>query len=240
MSHIPPGTADSVSALLGELSQSDLTQLMKILDGVAAADPRAVELSRILSDAVAAQDPGRAIEAFRQLAHLDPERAEALLSAPGIASMRPVLESLMNHLTAAGKLHAESRLFEATGKLDSATFKDGVKPEVFVTLATGLMDAGGLANYSRSAAISEALLAQALTSQSSVDAGRRIPASQTGLTTRSPFTRPRRIFGIWLGVGVLSILWCWWFRGDLLPIVSAVWVGGGIVLLLAKSLLIKK
>jgi hypothetical protein len=100
--------ADSVAALLGELSRSDLTQLMQILEGAATPDPRTGELLRAIEAAVVSQDPARALESFRQLARLDPARAEALVSAPALAPMRAPLEQLLNQLTAAAKVHADS------------------------------------------------------------------------------------------------------------------------------------
>jgi hypothetical protein len=212
---------------------------MKILDGVESSDPRAADLSRTVIDAVAAHDSGRALEAFHQLTRLDPMRAEALLSTPGMESVRAVLEPHLNQLTTAAKLHAESRLAEATGKVDTATFKEGVKPEAFVTLATGLFEAGGLTNYSRSAAISEALIAGAM-----VDPSRWIPAPANrspGIPSKqSRRESSRRWLVLWFATGLVSILWCWWFRVDLLPLAASIWLGGGIVILLAKFLTTRK
>jgi hypothetical protein len=212
---------DSVAGLLRELSQSDLTQLLQILEGAPTPDPRTGELLRAIEEAVMAQDPGRALESFRQLARLDPARAEALVSAPALASMRSSLEQLLSQLTAAAKLHADSRLAEATGKLGTATFKDDLKPGTFVSLATNLIEAGGLANYFRSAAISEAM----------IDPSRWVPAWQPESTRRVPL---QVLIAIWLALGIVAAGLSWWLRDDLLPIICAVWAVGSVVLIVAK------
>jgi hypothetical protein len=198
---------------------------------------RAGELLRAAVEAAAAQNPGRALDLLRQLASLDPARAETLLSAPALESIRPGLEELLGQLTAAARLHAENRLAEATQKLAAATVTEPVKdtsagevrPEIFLLVAARLMEAGGLANYVRSAELSAA----------SVDPSRWAPALQA----EPPIDRPpgdwhgflRLPILAWLALGIASVGVCWWLRYDCMPIVCGVWAAGLLVLSFARA-----
>jgi soluble cytochrome b562 len=226
---------DSVAALLGELSQSDLTRLLAILETLprSADDARLGELLRAAADAAAAQNSGRALDLLRQFASLDPARAETLVSAPALQSIRPGVEELLGQLTAAARLHAEGRIEEAAQKVETATVKEAsageVRSEIFLLVATRLMEAGGLANYVRSAAVSEAL----------IDQCRWAPA----LHAEPAIARPADLWRIslrlliwgWFALGIAGAGLCWWLRDDYLPIVCGVWAGGLVVWIFARA-----
>jgi hypothetical protein len=190
---------------------------MQILNGFPNPDAPTGELLRALQLTIAAQDAGGASEHFRQLAILDPARAESLVSSPALASLRPVLEQLLNQLTATAKLHAEGKLAEVAANLSSGTLRGEVRPEIFLAVATRLIEAGGLANYARSAAVCEALS----------DHSRWVPTGPveaTAVNRMTPSWRP--LTAAWCALGVVSIGGCWWFREDWLPMACGVWVLG--------------
>jgi hypothetical protein len=228
---------DSVAALLRELSQADLTRLLEIVEGLPRSDVKAQveELLRAATEAVAAQDPSRALDQVRQLAVLDPARAETLASSPGMASIRPELEQLLSQLTVAAKLRAEGRLSDATQRLETAIVKDtaagDVRPEILLQVATGLIAAGGLANYVRSEAVSTAL----------IDQCRWAPAEHTepAIVNRAGagwYVSLQLLLSAWVALGVASAVLCWWLRSDYLTTICLTWAGGLILLLVVRAL----
>jgi len=165
-----------VAALLRELSESNLVRLLGIFES-APSPGRAARVQELLQSAVSAvaeQSP-RALDPLKQLAVLDPSRAEALASEPGLASVRPAVEQLLRQLAGEAKCNAEGRLEEAGKWLETSAFKDlaarETRPEIYVQVAARLIEAGGLANYVRSAAVSGALLGVPLGAGASLGAG---------------------------------------------------------------------
>jgi hypothetical protein len=225
-----PVSGDSVAALLSELSQSDLTRLLDIVDAVPRPGDQAQveELLRAATAAVAVRNTGQALDLLRQLAGLDPALADTLVSIPALASIRTGLEQLLSQLTAAALLHAEGKLTEAGQKLETATLSETsageVRPEIFLQVATGLIESGGLANYVRSAAVSDALM----------DPCRWAPAPGAEL---APVTRAgtgRHVswqlpIALWLASGLAAAGLCWWLRDEYLPLVCGLWAGGLLV-----------
>jgi len=239
--HIPlaagqnlPPAGDSIAALLGELSQSDLTALLQIVEAPLRSvdSERADQLLLKAGEAVAAQDRGHALEFLRQFAGIDPARAETLASAPELVSIRPDLERLLSQLTGAAKLHAEGRLAEVTQKLDTSIPRDiaVARPDLFVVVAGKLLEAGGLVNYVRSAAVSTVLLDQSHWAPAPVVE----PAVDRPLTSWQ--VSLRLLISIWLGLGLAAIALCWLLREDYLLIVCGVWAGGLLLLMLVRAL----
>jgi hypothetical protein len=231
-----PLSGDSVAALLGELSKSDLSRLLEIVEGLprSGEEAQVEELLRAAVEAVAAGIPSRALDQVRQLAGLNPARAETLASSPGMASIRPELERLLSQLTAAAKLRAEGQLGDATQRLETAIVKDTsageVRPEILLLVATSLIEAGGLANYVRSDAVSAAL----------IDQCRWAPAehAEPAIVIRPAADRRVSVgllVSVWLPLGIASAVLCWWVRSDYLPIVCAAWAGGLVVLIGARA-----
>jgi len=231
-----PVAGDSVASLLGELSQFDLTRLLDIVDAIPRPGDRVQveDLLRAATEAVAGGNTGHALDLLRQLASLDPALAETLLSAPALASVRPGLEQLVNQLTAAALLHAEGKLTEVSQKLETATLRETsaseVRPEIFLQVATRLIEAGGLANYVRSAAVSDAC-AETQLGAPRVDPCRWVPAPGAELAA---VTRPgvgwraswRLPIVVWLASGVAAAGLCCWLRDEYLPLICGLWAGG--------------
>jgi hypothetical protein len=227
-----PIPGDSVAALLREMSQADLTRLLPILDGTPppGQEARASELLQAAIAAVAGQNP-RAPDQLRQLAMLDPIGTERLVSEPALAAFRPAVEQLLSQLAAAAKLHAEGRLGEATRLWETAAGKDMVghelRPETFLLVAARLIEAGGLANYVRSAAVSGVL----------VDQCRWAPAVHTEpAPARAISGESRMPIGFlilaWLATGIAGAGVCWWLQYDSLHAVVEVW-GAGLVVMVS-------
>lgn len=227
-----PVTGDSVAAQLNELSQSGLTRLLEILNRPRSGDDARVDqLLRTAEEAVAARNTGGALDLLRQVASLDPARAETTLSAPELASIRANWEQLLNQLSATAKLHAGSRLTEATQSLEMAAVKETcpgeVRPEILLAVAARLIEAGGLANYVRSTAVSEAV----------IDRSRWAPAEPAVDIRQAAGGRAKVPLPIaaWLVLGSASAALCWWVREEYLPAVCGVWVAVLVVLIVARA-----
>jgi len=217
----PPLAADSVAELLGELAQSDLTAILGIIEGPSADDPMAGALLRAAGDAASGRDIGRVLDFVRQLANRDPLGAEALASAPAFAPYRAQVEQLLAQLTAAARLHAEGRLANATQILETGTLRDKstgeVRPEVFLLLAHKFIEAGGLANYVRSSALSTSLL----------DRFAWVPAPPEAVaiarTTDGTGVVVRWVIAVWIALGAAGMGLCWWLRPDSFTVVCGAW-----------------
>jgi hypothetical protein len=225
-------SGDSIAVLLGELSQADLTRVLEVLEGSQRGvdDARAVELLRDAADALAHQDTGRALDLVRQFASLDPERAEALASAPALVSIRSQVEQLLTQLTATARLRAEGGLADAAHRFETGAFigasAGDVRPETFLLVATRLIDAGGLANYVRAADLCSALIDPARWAPQEVVADR--PPDWHAVNMRLP------VF-IWIAMGIAGAGLCWWVKNDYLPLVCGVWAGILVVLMFRRA-----
>lgn len=224
-----PVAADSVAALLGELSQSDLTAILRLIEGPAADGARVAELLRAAGDAAAGGNIGRLLDSIRQLANLDPVRAEALGVEPAFASYRTQVEHLLSQISAAAKLDAEGKLANATQLVETGSIRDKsaveVSPEVSLLLASKFIEAGGLANYTRSSAISASLL----------DPFPWVPAPPETVAVARPAGVSLRWVAVgWFAIGAAGAAFCGWLRADYLPAVCIGWAAVLVVLMLAR------
>lgn len=229
----PPVATDSVAALLAELSQSDLTAVLRIVENFPPSVDGAgvAELLRAAGDAAAGGDIHRLLVLVRQVANLDPARAEALASESAFTPYRTQVEQLLAQLTAAAKLHAEGRLASAVQIVDTGAVRDksgDVRLEVFLLLATKFMDAGGLANYVRSAALSSALVEQF----------QWLPTRPEALAIMRPpggsGAGARWLIAVWIAIGIVAVALCWWLRADYLPLVCIAWVAVLVLLIVGR------
>jgi hypothetical protein len=228
---VSPPTKDSVAGLLGDLARADLTSLLDMVENApsAAVEAQGLSLLQAAVSAVMSHDSVRALQQLHQLAILDPRRAEGLTSEPGLASIRPAVGQLLSQLTGAAKLNAEGRLAEATHRWDAAAFKPlpahEPNPDAVLLVATRLVEAGGLSNYVRSAAISNALLDDARW----VPAFHPEPVPAGNPTAASQFSL-RWLIAAWFVLGLAGACICWWLEYDRLQAVFEVWSAGLLLL----------
>jgi len=217
-----PAGGDSVAALLAELSQSEPSRLLTYIKGSLAAvdNVRAGDLLGAAAAAMAAGNHSASLDLARQAARLDPAGAESLLSLPALTPIRPALEQLLREMTATARLHAESRLTDAMQKSGATPLGDNpagaLRPDLILLVATRLLEAGGLANYTRSAAVSTALIEQFPWLPAPVDAAPELLSGRRVL-------RAGWLIPVWIALGVTATGLCWWLRDDSLPLVCGVW-----------------
>ncbi len=156
--------ADVVAGLLRELSASQVTALLKIVEP-ALPPERNAQLDQLARAAVSATGDGDTSVALAKLAtlvSLDPRRADGLASDPALAPILKEVEALLARLTGAARLGAEARLREATEWLRAPEVADrqigNVKASTLLLLASRLVDAGGYANCIHSAKVSQMVL----------------------------------------------------------------------------------
>jgi hypothetical protein len=212
--------ADTVAGLLRELSASQITALLEIIEPVLSSE-RTVQLDRLLRAAVLAASDGDARGALEKLAvllSLDPRRAEGLASEPGIAPLRKEVEALLARLTGEARLGAETLLREATERLQAPGAADrqiqNVKASTLLLCASQLIDAGSYANFIHSARVSEMILDRqrwapaeaALPLSQRVDARPRVPRA-TLWVRRGAMTE--RLKNLWRRAPLLVLLLGW-------------------------------
>jgi hypothetical protein len=152
---------------LREIAPADLAKLSPILrfsESIAAyapADPA-------LREAVLAVEEGRFEQAIGFLASAitrDPSSADGLRERPEFAPIRANLDQLLNRVTQVSRIRAESDLARIEHSFDQAGWPKlpqwETRPEVLVGLARQFFDAGGYANYVRSAELAQTILQSA-------------------------------------------------------------------------------
>ena len=223
-------TADSVAALLRDLTPSDLTRILAVIEPapVAGMEARAADLLQAAVTAAAQQEPGRSLPELKQLVTLDPSSAGRLAFELGLESIRPDVERLMLQLSGSARLHAEGRLAEATHRWESQPFKADVRdfhPETWLLVANRLIEAGGLSNYIRSAAVSGYL----------IDPARWAPAFEPGQQPVVPSLGKQewsiaRLVPLWFALGFGAGCLSWWLQYDRVQTIFEIWAGGLLVL----------
>jgi hypothetical protein len=151
---------DVASVLLSEVATTDLTKLTRILDP--APDPNSNKvLDSLLNLAVQEVANGngeRAVGYLADYATRDPRRAEALPLQPELEPVRDKIDSMVSRMALVAKMSAEDGLSRAeqtatalAGKLSNWD----TNADVLIKLAHRLFDAGGYANYSRTAELAK-------------------------------------------------------------------------------------
>lgn len=138
-----------------------------VIENGSPSPPVATQLDQLLRAAVAAVQDGNAREALAKLATfaaLDPRRAESLAFEPALAPIGKDVEGLLTRLAAGALRDAETRLQEAKQYVQAPGAGEypigNVKPWSHLLLAATLIDAGGYANWVRSAEVSQTILQQ--------------------------------------------------------------------------------
>ena len=152
------------AAVFGELSAPDIAKLIGILE-LPPLPENAAQADTLVRAAVSAAAEGaitRALGELTQALKLDPLRAEALRSEPGLESIRPQIDQFLNRFMAVARLDSEGRLSRAVQLLEALGVEKladwDARPETLILIANRLLDAGGHANYLRTADLSQVLI----------------------------------------------------------------------------------
>ncbi len=151
---------------LREIAPADLAKLSPILRFSESAAPAPTDPA--LREAILAVEEGRFEQAIGFLASAitrDPSSADGLRERPEFAPIRASLDQLLNRVAQVSRIRAESDLARIEHSLDQAGWPKlpqwETRPEVLVRLARQFFDAGGYANYVRSAELAQTILQSA-------------------------------------------------------------------------------
>ncbi|HEY3456478.1 MAG TPA: hypothetical protein VGK64_18005 [Bryobacteraceae bacterium] len=152
---------------LREIAPADLAKLSPILR-FSESDAAHAPTDPALREAILAVEEGRFEQAIGFLASAitrDPSSAEGLRERPEFAPIRASLDQLLNRVAQVSRIRAESDLARIEHSLDQAGWPKlpqwETRPEVLVRLARQFFDAGGYANYVRSAELAQTILQSA-------------------------------------------------------------------------------
>ncbi len=155
-------------AELRELAPADLTKLSAILRFSEPSTAPAAPPDVAIREAIVAVDEGRFEQAIGYLASAitrDPSRVEELRARPELAPIRANLDQLLDRVTQVSKIRAESDLARIELSLEQAGWPKlpqwETRPEILVRLARQFFEAGGYANYVRSAELAQTILQSA-------------------------------------------------------------------------------
>ena len=158
----PQPITDVASVLLSEVATSDMTRLTRILDPSSDPDSNRM-LDSLLHMAVQEVQNGNAERAVGYLADYatrDPRRGEALPLEPALEQVRDKIDSMVNRMTVVAKMSAEnglSRAEQSSSEMAGKLHDWDTNADVLLKLAHRLFEAGGYANYSRTAELARAL-----------------------------------------------------------------------------------
>jgi len=157
---VPARAADVASVLMSEVATSDISKLTSILDP--ASDPAGNKvLDSLLRSAVQEVANGnseRAVGYLADYATRAPRLAEALPFQPELEPIRDKIDSMVSRMASVAKMSAEdglSRAEQTASDLSGKMANWNTSADVLVKLAQRLYDAGGYANYSRSAELAK-------------------------------------------------------------------------------------
>jgi len=155
---------DSVATLLTDLSGADIDKLIALLERPLPAldSTRLQDLLRTIISSAAEGDANGALSALREIAALDPLRAETLRTDPAIGSIQASVDQLLDHHTLLVKLDAEGRLAEAAPPTGPAAAEKltgwDMSPATMAVIANRLLDSGGLVNYVHAAELAQLVI----------------------------------------------------------------------------------
>jgi hypothetical protein len=215
---------------LGQLVAADLTRLSAILQPNAnsAHVAQVASLIREASDAIVQGNTLQAVGSLRQVAALEPQTIEILRGDAVFASIRPEIDQLLSQLTSSARFDAQASLGRAEQLLDASQLKTGFSvpslADTLIKAAHRFFDAGGYANYVRSADLAQTTIENYLPwmlnySQARTDNGEPAPregllaerALQANVRNTSEAVRgcgPKKVKRPWLGaLIVLGLVW---------------------------------
>ncbi|MEO8592039.1 MAG: hypothetical protein ABI759_01845 [Candidatus Solibacter sp.] len=219
--HGAPGIAAVISAIidgaaLPQLSLADMGKLIRILDPPALTKHPS-QSQDLLSGAISAVQSGEVNHALEQLADLvklDPSGAQTLRTEPGLEQIRTQVNHLLIRLETVAGLDAQGRLAEAAEVLLSLAPHPlagwDTPPQVLLTMANRLYDAGGYVNYVHAASLAQLVFEGA----SRVPLG--IARSRQANPQRESVRRPKSAVGpktLWMRAPLLILLVSWFLLG---------------------------
>jgi len=223
-----PQSGDTITATLGQLTELVVLRFLEIIERPPSPE-NALRLEGLRRASVSAAAEGnvqQALVKLEQIAKLDPRRAEALESDPGLASLRAEVRQLFFRLTSAAHLDAESRLGQATHLLEAAGPKESVgqefRPEIAILIAGRLLEAGGYANCMCSAALSQMRINQYVVAPSPAPLSPADPKSTPAPSVRVRRQWMPRIRKLWVRAPLLVLLLAWLAIGLAAGSVSAI------------------
>jgi hypothetical protein len=237
------------TAIIRELAVADLLKLTQILQPTLPAE-RAARVEQLVQEIAHAISEDRrewAVGRFIEAATSDPSRVDELLSRPDFESIRPNAEVLLNRLTNVAKMDAETKLTTAEQTMETGGWQKLAQwetaPEALIQIGHRLIEAGGYANYVRTAELATTLQA-AYWSANVVDPPIQI-ANTAPLKDDDTITKRRGAKGASLALAYHA--WdlmreklpirveALWNRAPLLIILGA-WFGAGVMGLVFSSL----
>ena len=151
------------TAVIRELAVSDLLKLTQILQPVAAPE-RAARVENLIQETVHAIQADRrewAVGRFIEAVTSDPSRVEELRAQPGLEPIRNTVDQLLVRLTNVAKMDAETKLGSAEQVLENGGWPKlphwETSPEALIQIGHRLIEAGGYANYVRTADLATTL-----------------------------------------------------------------------------------
>ncbi len=149
------GLADT--AVIRELAVSDLLKLTQILQPSLPPD-RAFRVEQLIQETVQAIREDRrewAVGRFIEAATSDPSRAHELSGKAEFEPIRANVDVLMNRLTNVAKMDAETKLAAAENMFETNGWQKlphwETAPQALIQIGHRLVEAGGYANYVRTA-----------------------------------------------------------------------------------------
>ena len=151
------------TAVIRELAVADLFKLAQILQPTTPPE-RVVRVDRLIEETVRAiQDDRRewAVGRFIEAATTDPSRVDELRTKTELDAIRANVDLLLNRLTNVAKMDAETKLASAEQVLENAGWQKlphwETAPEALIQIGHRLIEAGGYANYVRTAELATTL-----------------------------------------------------------------------------------
>ena len=152
-----PQPALGDTAVIRELAVADLAKLSQILQP--APTPELVaRVEGLIHEAVQAIHDDRrewAVGRFIEAATSDPARVDELVAKPEFEAIRANVDLLLNRLTNVARMDAETKLAGAEQVLENAGWQKlphwETSPEALIQVGHRLLEAGGYANYVRTA-----------------------------------------------------------------------------------------
>jgi hypothetical protein len=161
----PPQAILGVSAVIRELAVADLLKLAQIMQPTTPPE-RVMRVDQLIKETIGAIREERiewAVGRFIEAATTDPTRVDELQARPEFEAIRGSVDNLMVRLSDVAKMDAETKLSSVEQTLENAGWPKlpnwETAPQTLVQIGHRLLEAGGYANYVRTAELATTLQA---------------------------------------------------------------------------------